>query len=209
MDEIRRTSGEVLDLVDARLTTKSPILQEAWRYWSSLRTDGAVPRREALDPRAMSLILGHSLILDRMRPGTVRVRTGGRVANDLMGMETRGLPIRAFFDLMQRTRAIALVERAFTEVATLEMDLVSDGLDGPLPARMILLPLRDRVDEVSKALAVLVPERLDAEGPRRFAIRRHHLAPLFAARPIPTTQLAMAAEMQAPFEAAPFLRVVK
>lgn len=213
--------AEVHDLTRARLTTKSPVLEEAWRYWSSLRPDGGVPARSDLDPRAMSLILGHAMILDRVRPGTVRVRVGGRVPNALMGMETRGLPVRAFFDLLQRGRAVALAERVFTEVATLELDLMSDGPGTPLAARMIVLPLRDRAGAVTKALAVLVPERVEDEGPRRFAILREHLGAIRLAdrrrahAPGPAAPAFEAAEAQAPFEAeaplsaAPWLRVVK
>ncbi|MGB3556658.1 MAG: PAS domain-containing protein, partial [Jannaschia sp.] len=103
--------SEVHDLMGERMTRKSPVLEEAWRYWSSLRSGNALPRRDALDPRAMSLTLGHSMILDRVRPGTVRVRLGGRVMNDLMGMEVRGLPVRAFFEVAQRDGAVDLVEQ--------------------------------------------------------------------------------------------------
>ncbi|KIT17793.1 PAS domain-containing protein [Jannaschia aquimarina] len=214
--------ADIHSLTRARMTRVSPVLDEAWRYWSMLRTGGDLPRRDALDPSAMSLILGHSMILDRVRPGTVRVRLGGRVANGLMGMEVRGLPIRAFFDLLQRARAADLVERVFEDAATLELDLISDQDGHPLPARMIVLPLRDRSGEITKALAVLVPERVIDEGPRRFTIVRHHLAPTGvrptrpATRPMPQFDAAMRAPAEQPagFEEpspgpVPWLRVVK
>lgn len=171
-------SEKVRELMGARMMRKSPVLEEAWRYWSDLRRGQALPKRADLDPAGMKLILGHSLILDRVRPGTVRVRVGGRVPNDLMGMETRGLPVRAFFDLMQRSKAQELVESCFTDPATLELDLISEGADGPVAARMVLLPLVDAHGEVTKALAVLVPDRVATDGPRRFSILRHHLGAL-------------------------------
>lgn len=178
---------KVREIMGARMMRKSPVLEEAWRYWTSLRMGGRLPNRSDLDPSAMQLILGHALILDRVRPGTVRVRVGGRVANDLMGMETRGLPIRAFFDLMQRSKAQELVEGCFTTPATLELDLISEGADGPIAARMVVLPLRDAHGEPNKALAVIVPDRVAADGPRRFSILRHHLGNLgpAAAEPAP------------------------
>ena len=172
---------DVHDIMAARMTRTSPVLEEAWRYWNAKRVGGALPTREALDARAMQLILGHSMILDRVRPGTVRVRVSGRVANDLMGMETRGLPVRAFFDLLQRGVAADMIDRAFDAPATLELDLISKGDDGPIAARMLILPLLDRTGAVTKALAVLVPDRLVADGPRRFRVVRHNLAPIAVA----------------------------
>ena len=219
MVEDRRSvpGAEIHDITGARMTRRSPVLEEAWRYWSSLRRDGRLPERAALDPGAMKLILGHSMVLDRVRPGSVRVRLGGRVPNALMGMETRGLPIRAFFDLMQRNRAIELMDRVFDERASLELDLSSEGDEAPLAARMMVLPLADRDGQATKALAVLVPDRVVSEGPRRFVIERHHLAPVLASLTdrSPGVPLAEAAEDQAPYMAAPqsdrapWLRVVK
>ncbi|WP_371153339.1 PAS domain-containing protein [Jannaschia sp. 2305UL9-9] len=203
---------------------KSPMLEEAWRYWSSLRSGRNLPRREALDPRAMSLTLGHSMILDRVRPGTVRIRLGGRVMNSLMGMEVRGLPIRAIFDVAQRARAIDLVEQVFEAPATLELDLISRTDSAITHARMLILPLQDASGAVSKALTCIALEAFDPEPPHRFTILRDRLNPLS-----PTTgawsqdrllaqdaaqQPAMEmAEAGTPYTAAPrsrpYLRVVK
>lgn len=177
-DPGRDSGAQIHDITRERMMRLSPVLEETWRYWSSKRPGRDVPLRESLEPRAMTLILGHAMILDRVRPGTVRVRLGGRIPNTLMGMETRGLPVRAFFDLMQRGDMAELIERAFTEPATLEMDLVSDGGGGRLVAQMLILPLRDRQGSVTKALSVLVPERVVSDGPRRFRMIRHNLGPI-------------------------------
>ena len=178
-------ADNVHDLTRARMTRMSPVLEETWRYWTAKRPDGDIPTRESLEPRAMGLILGHALILDRVRPGTVRVRLGGRIPSALMGMEVRGLPVRAFFDLMQRGDAAELIERTFTDPATLELDLTSHGPHGGIAARMLVLPLRDRSGDVTKALSVIVPERLVDDGPRRFKILRQTLCPVdVPAKPI-------------------------
>ncbi|TFL18238.1 PAS domain-containing protein [Jannaschia formosa] len=171
-------AAELHDLTGRRMERHSPLLEEAWRYWSSLRAGRNLPRRDELDPRAMSLTLGHSMILDRIRPGTVRVRLGGRVMNGLMGMEVRGLPIRAFFEIAERKRAASLVERVFELPATLEMDLVSLTRRGPTHARLLVLPLQDLNGEVSKALTCLALDRVDPEPPHRFTILRNRLSPL-------------------------------
>lgn len=170
--------AEVHDITRARMMRLSPVLEETWRYWNSKRSGRDVPAREALEPRAMTLILGHAMILDRIRPGAVRVRLGGRIPDSLMVMETRGLPVRAFFDLTQRGEMADLIERSFTDPASLELDLVSDGEDGRVTAQMLVLPLRDRLGSVTKALSVLVPERIVSDGPRRFRMTRHNLGPI-------------------------------
>jgi hypothetical protein len=38
------------------------------------------------------------------RPGSVRIRLGGARINALLGMDVRGLPLRALFDLSERAR---------------------------------------------------------------------------------------------------------
>ena len=170
-----------VDLTRRRMETLSPLLEETWRYWSSLRPDGGVPFRSAVEPAAMSLILGHAMILDRIRPGMVRVRIGGRAMSDLMGMEVRGLPVRAFFEIDQRGRATDLFERVFTEPATLELDLACEAAGAAVRGRMLVLPLRDRDGLVTKALTCLAADRARAEPPNRFRIRNATLSPVAAA----------------------------
>lgn len=227
MDDLHdaAASAEIHDLMAARMVRTSPVLEETWRYWNAKRVGGDLPRRDALEPRAMDLIIGHSMILDRVRPGTVRIRVAGRIPNALMGMETRGLPIRAFFDLMQRGEAAELVEAAFTTPATVDLDLRSEGEDGVVSARMLVLPLLDREGDVSKALAAIVPDRLVTDGPRRFRIARQTSGPLTrpSAQPAPPAKDDPRAEMalrlermvevpddvRTPMPDVPYLRLVK
>lgn len=149
---------------------RAPILARAERYWESLRRDGAIPPRSALDPRAMGPLLAHAMVLDRLRHGTVRVRLGGDVARDLMGMDVRGLPVRAFFAMPDRARALAAIEAVFDRPSWLEMDLISDDAAPMLTASMLVLPLLDAAGQPTKALALLVPDRQAGIGPRRFAV---------------------------------------
>lgn len=173
----RPCDAEVHDIMGKRMMRTSPVLEEAWRYWTSLRIGDRVPMRDALDPRAMALTLGHSMILDRVGPGNARVRLGGRVMNGLMGMDVRGLPVRAFFDVAQRAHAIDLVDRVFHTPATLELNLIAQGPCGPTRARLLILPLRDEAGTVSKALGCIALDRVDPQPPLRFSILRHSLQP--------------------------------
>ncbi len=159
----------------------SPLLEEAWRYWTSQRDGGAMPRRATMDPNAMGPILGHSMILDRVRPGTVRIRLGGHVLNRMMGMEVRGLPVRAFFDIADRTRVMRHIEMMFEAPATLEFYMISDGPGGIVTARMVILPLLDSSGDVTKALAVLVTDRDIVGPPRRFQLTHATAVPITGA----------------------------
>ncbi|MFO6463169.1 PAS domain-containing protein [Jannaschia sp. KMU-145] len=200
----------------------SPILEEAWRYWLSLRRGTALPRRDALDPNAMRVTVGHSMIIDRVRAGTVRVRLGGRVMRDLMGMDVRGLPIKAFFALPDRDRATALVEEVFETGLATELDLACEGSEGVVGAKMLILPLLDAAFAVTKAQVVVVTDRVIAgDAPRRFSVTGHRLRATARsehhpmrratdrAAPLPM-ELAEAATPYAPGPSAvPWLRVVK
>ncbi|MEM8848796.1 MAG: PAS domain-containing protein [Pseudomonadota bacterium] len=208
--------GEVHDLMGERMTRKSPLLEETWRYWSSLRDGQAIPRRDALEPRSMSFTLGHSMILDRVRSGTIRVRLGGGIMHDIMGMDVRGLPVRAFFDLDVRTRATHLVEQVFETPATLEMDLLSDGPEGQLRGQFLVLPLLDHTGRVTKALTCLGLDGPVTAPPRRFQIVDHRLSVVQGTAPVPQRRADEVrpmelAEPQAAFEPSPvpWLRVVK
>ncbi len=167
------------DFKGLRMMRRAPMLDEAWRYWTSLREGEALPRRAALDPKRMELILGHSMILDQVRHGTVRVRLGGQALERIAGIDVRGLPIRAFFDLADRTRALDLFEQVFDTPATLELDLISDGRPGGLvTGRMLVLPMLDAAGRVTKALAVLVTDRTVEGPPRRFSVTNATMVPL-------------------------------
>lgn len=185
---------------------KSPLLEEAWRYWTSLREGADLPHRSALDPKEMKTILGHSMILDRVRHGTVRVRLGGRVMQQIMGMEVRGLPMRAFFDLQDRGRAVALIEKVFDGPCSLELDLISQTDAGLVTGRMLVLPLRDAVGAVTKAMVVFVTDRPVTDAPRRFGVTNSTLvalptgsaAPVYSDRapvPAPRTRIDVPEDM--------------
>ncbi len=149
------------------------------RYWSGLRRSGDVPWRHDLDPHAMSGLLPYAFLVDRVRPGTLRFRLGGRHIVDLMGMEVRGMPLRTLFEIPDRARLTALAEQVFTDPATLSLELTSDGQSSPvLAARMSLLPLRGRSGAVDRAIGVLKSDGCIGLTPRRFRILDAHLAPL-------------------------------
>jgi len=149
------------------------------RHWSDLAADGGVPRRSDLCPKALGPALPHAFLVEQVRPGAVRFRLAGQRLADLMGMDVRGMPLRAFFEIPDRRPLMDRVGRVFAGPATLRLDLVSDAQGfATLSGQMLLLPMRDRTGAVTRALGVLTVQGAIGLTPRRFRIRQDQLAPL-------------------------------
>lgn len=161
----------------------SPIRQ-AESYWTALLGDGGVPRRSQIDPRGLENILEYTFILERIAPGLARFRLAGSHLSKIAGMEVRGMPLTAFFEPSSRDRITEELEKVFSEPAIGEFALVSKGKLGRvrLEARMILLPLRSDLGDVSRTLGVLVSDGAIGATPRRFAIDSSQIRPLVAVR---------------------------
>ena len=148
-------------------------------HWASLRLGDEVPRRVDLDPQALAHALPNAFLLERPRPDMARFRLAGQHLHHTMGMDVRGMPLRAFFEISDRKRLMDLVNRVFSSPATLDMELVSDAQGrATLEGRMCLLPLRGADGLVNRALGVLATDGLIGLPPRRFRIRHISLSSL-------------------------------
>jgi hypothetical protein len=83
---------------------RDPALRAAIGYWDSLRGARCLPARMDLDPGMLRPHLQDAAILEVAGPGSLRIRLGGARINALLGMDVRGLPLRALFDLSERAR---------------------------------------------------------------------------------------------------------
>ncbi|MGI3184018.1 PAS domain-containing protein [Nioella aestuarii] len=141
-------------------------------YWNSLRRDGAVPRRADLDPQALCPVLPNAFLLERTRADMVRFWLAGQHLHHTMGMDVRGMPLRAFFEISDRKRLMQRVSQVFSDPAVLDLELVSDAQGRVvLEGRMCLLPLVGPEGEIDRALGVLATDGLIGLPPRRFRIR--------------------------------------
>lgn len=149
----------------------SPIRQ-AEAYWTALLTGDGVPMRSQIDPRGLENVLEYTFILERIAPGLARFRLAGSHLNNLAGMEVRGMPLTAFFDPIARSNVKDTLEQVFTTPALAELGLVSSGALGRarLQARVILLPLKSDLGDVSRVLGVMVSDGTIGPTPRRFTI---------------------------------------
>nr|WP_241479040.1 PAS domain-containing protein [Leisingera sp. ANG-M1] len=133
-------------------------LRQAEAYWTALRRGDDVPSRSQIDPRGLENILSHTFILERIAPGIARFRLAGSMLNEMAGMEVRGMPITAFFTADARKQLSSAMEHMFDTPAIVELELQIEGprMRKPREARMLLLPLRSDLGDISRVLGVLV-----------------------------------------------------
>jgi len=149
-------------------------------YWDALRAGRDMPQRSEIDPRGIENALEHAFILERVATGVARMRIAGSHLHDLMGMEARGMPITAFFEHDDRLRVSELLEEVFQTPGTADVMMHSRGSLGQpeLNARMVLLPLKSDLGDVSRILGCLVSIGELGGVQRPFALSSTNLRPL-------------------------------
>lgn len=168
MDHAPRTGGP------AGLETGS--LAPLLAYWQGLRRGRAVPARTDLDPVTLQPWLAGSGIVERDTGGSIRFRLGGRVIAGLLGVDPRGMPLRAMFAIAARDRLTGLTEALFDGPQVLVLTLVAPHGDAgrpPIAVPMAMLPLSDGAGAVTRALVCVdVDPRAGLVMPCKFQIRQ-------------------------------------
>ncbi|WP_425078266.1 PAS domain-containing protein [Ruegeria denitrificans] len=157
----------------------SPIRQ-AEAYWIALLSGDSVPMRSQIDPRGLENVLEYTFILERIAPGLARFRLAGSHLNALAGMEVRGMPLTAFFQPDARAQTKDVLEQVFASPAVAELSLTSGGVLGRtrMQARMILLPLKSDLGDVSRVLGVMIADGAIGKTPRRFSLSDTRIKPV-------------------------------
>ena len=191
--------------------------REVRAYWEGLRHDGAVPSRDAVDPRGIAGALEQVFMIERIAPGLARFRLVGSGITRVVGCEVRGMPFTALFDPAGRSKIGPVLEALFSGPAILHVDLEAErGLGRPaLRASLVLLPLVSHLGKIDLALGCLTLDGPMGRAPRRFAVARtqvEKLGPTLASDDAMTPEFA---EAQAAFvvprpprAAGPHLRLV-
>ncbi len=222
MDKLHKTNQNVLTMSDYQSHSGFAPLSQVEAYWEALRSGRDMPRRAEIDPRGIESALEYAFILERITPGVARMRIAGNHLHMLMGMEARGMPLTSFFRSDDRQRISDILEEVFQTPATAELSMT--GGDGTaLEARLILLPLKSDLGDVSRILGCLMSKGEIGLAPRRLTLRTAAVRTLDSApsRAIPLTQADMGRrsefqEPATPFDDAgksknrpPYLRLIK
>lgn len=203
----------VLRLADFDRLQPARIVSDMRSYWDGLRQGRAIPSRGDIDPAGMRTSLDFAFILERIAPGAARFRLAGRHLVDLMGMEVRGMPLCAFFNAGSRGRLSDVLEAVFKAPQIAELELVAPaGYARPdLSGKMLLLPLKSDLGDVTRALGCLVTEGEIGTGPRRFDLAEDRASAVIdgalVMTPSPSAQ--GFSEPPAPWRAAPQRPVVR
>lgn len=218
----------ILAMNDFRADSGYGAIAQVESYWEGLRGNRLVPKRSEIDPRGIEMALEFSFVLERIAPGMARLRIAGSHLGDLMGMEVRGMPLTSFITPNGRRALGDTLEEVFQRPAICELELTGEGGFGKpdLEARMILLPLKSDLGDISRVLGCLVSKGDMGKKPRRFDITKTTMRAIEAPATVPTPihvieaetlgqQLAGLAEDAAVFKQRtstpekPYLRLVK
>ncbi len=183
------------------------------QHWTSLRdTDCEPPKARDLQPHILGGALPFIFLVENLGGEILRLKLGGTHLCDVMGMELRGMPLRCFFAYNERPRFAAAVEPVFTGPAELDIRLQSSysGLEPPVLARMMLLPLQGATGAIDRAIGAFVTKGALNHTPYRFEIERTEVQPLGAERETRVAGLSPAHRgvLSRPTKV-PFLRVVE
>lgn len=174
---------DIADVIALRSGIAAPFdaeIASLLRYWDSMRKSGDVPRRSEIDPRRIEPLLEQALIAERIAPGLARLRIAGSHLSDLMGMEVRGMPLSALLVPEARPALADLLTDLFERPACIDLGLEATGAHGAsaIKGRLVLLPLRSDLGDISRALGCLLTRGPIGAGPHRFSIATRGISPL-------------------------------
>ena len=173
-------ADRVLRLAEFDRLQPARILTDMRATWDGLRRGRAVPARADIDPAGLRGTLDFAFILERIAPGAARFRLAGRHLIDLMGMEVRGMPLCSVLNSGSRGRLSDVLEAVFKGPQIAELELLSPATYGrpELAGRMLLLPLRSDLGDVTRALGCLATSGEMGAAPRRFDLLSDHASPV-------------------------------
>lgn len=191
MDNHAQNAQNVVSMSDYQPESCFTVIAQVEAYWEALRVGRLLPKRSQIDPRGIEQALEYAFILERIAPGIARLRIAGGHLSDLMGMEVRGMPLTAMFAPNSRRQIADSLEEVFQTPATAHFHMTSPGGTGraALDARMVLLPLKSDLGDVSRVLGCLVSHGNLGLAPRRFDVTEQKLRPIVPGQsPIPLEQ---------------------
>ena len=137
-----------------------------------MRGSRLVPKRSEIDPRGIEHALEYTFVLERIAIGMARFRIAGSHLCNIMGMEVRGMPLSSFIKPSGRETLGSVLEDVFQRPSACELEMVAEvGRKKPaMEARMVLMPLRSDLGDVSRILGCFVAKGELGTQPRRFEI---------------------------------------
>ena len=188
MDKTEQKAQNVIAMSEFKNDTGFTAIAQIEGYWDALRGTRLMPKRSEIDPRGIESALEFTFVLERIAPGMARLRIAGSHLSDLMGMEVRGMPLTSFVSPGSRRQLSDAMEEVFQRPAVCELRLSAEtGRDKPpMDARLILLPLKSDLGDVSRILGCLVARGDVGRAPRRFEIIGARMRPITSVAEVPS-----------------------
>ncbi|NIY72970.1 PAS domain-containing protein [Marivivens donghaensis] len=135
-------------------TANVSILDLLRKYWSELRQTDTLPARTKIDPVQIDDALPSSFILERADDGPAHLRVSGQRISEMVGFDTRGLPLPHLFDAPNRQRIWDLSDTCLAAPAVITLGIEAKAANGVgrVSGRMVLMPLADSDGTVNRAL---------------------------------------------------------
>ena len=180
-------------------------------YWEGLRGARLMPKRSEIDPRGIESALEYTFVLERIAPGMARIRIAGSHLSDLMGMEVRGMPLTSLIAPSCRRQLNDVIEDVCQRPAVCELRMSGEttATKPHLDARLLLLPLKSDLGDVSRILGCLVAQGDIGFTPRRFDVVGAKIRPISAPSTVPAPTKPAASPVQAPAKATGFAEPVE
>ena len=180
MDNSSSKAQNVIAMSNYQPDTGYTAISQVEAYWEALRGERLMPKRAEINPRGIEQALEYAFIVERIAPGIARLRIAGSHLSDLMGMEVRGMPLTSLFAPGVRRQISDTLEEVFETPAVVHLRLTSEAGSGrpPVEGRMVLLPLKSDLGDVSRILGCLVSHGELGYTPRRFDIQQSQLRPI-------------------------------
>jgi hypothetical protein len=178
MDKLN--TRNVFEMMDYRADAGFSAMAQIEAYWEALRGSRLMPKRSEIDPRGIETALEYTFVLERIAIGMARLRIAGSHLNNLMGMEVRGMPLTSFITPNGRAQMGDILEEVFQRPSACEIRLSTEvGRDKPaMDARMLLLPLKSDLGDVSRVLGCFIARGEMGNQSRRFDIISTKTRPL-------------------------------
>ena len=172
MDKSNHSPHNILDMTEFRAEVGYSAIAQVEAYWEGLRGARLMPKRSEIDPRGIESALEHTFVLERIAPGMARIRIAGSHLSDLMGMEVRGMPLTSLITPPCRRQINDLLEDVCQRPAVCEVRMNAEtSITKPhMDARLVLLPLKSDLGDVSRILGCLVAQGDIGHTPRRFDV---------------------------------------
>jgi hypothetical protein len=148
------------------------LLADLEQYWRALRRARKIPVRTDVNPAQIDAILPYSFILERVAPGVGRLRVAGQSLNAILGVDSRGMPLSAFFSAASRPVLARCLDQVFDGPALVEIPLMTPRTltMSRLTGSLLILPLLGTDGSISRALGALVVDGVVRKAGQQFDI---------------------------------------